>query len=122
MQLLANGLIALIALEHLGFMVLESFLWRTPFGRKTFGMSPEQAEATAVLAANQGAYNAFLAAGLLWSLLPQAPAPFELKLFFLGCIFMAGVVGGVTANGAIMWIQGVPALIALALTWLSHAG
>lgn len=122
MRLAADTLVALVALAHLCFMVLESFLWRTPFGRKALGMSSEQAEATAVLAANQGVYNGFLAAGLFWSLLPQAPAPFALKAFFLGCVVIAGVVGGLTASRTILWIQAAPALVALVLTWLTHAG
>lgn len=121
MRLLADTLVVLVAIAHLGFMVLESFLWRTPIGLKTFAMSPERANATAVLAANQGLYNGFLAAGLLWSLMPQAPAPFALKVFFLGCVFVAGVVGAITAKWTILLVQALPALVALALTWLARS-
>ncbi|HEY9855042.1 MAG TPA: DUF1304 domain-containing protein [Stenomitos sp.] len=119
--MLADSLVALVAIAHLWFMALESFLWRTPIGLKALGMTPEQAEVTAVLAANQGLYNGFLAAGLFWSLWPQAPAPLALKVFFLGCVIVAGVVGGLTAKWTIFLIQALPALIALALTWFSRA-
>lgn len=121
MQHLTEALVGLIALAHVGFMVLEALLWRSPVGRKIFSMSPEQAEATAVLAANQGVYNGFLAAGLFWSLMPQSPAPFALRVFFLGCVLVAGVVGAVTASRAILWIQAAPALVALIMTWLTRA-
>lgn len=119
MRLIANSFVAMVAFAHLGFMVLESFLWRTPIGRKTFGLSVEEANSTAVLAANQGLYNAFLAAGLLWSLMPQAPAPLALKVFFLSCVVIAGVVGGLTAKWTIFLVQAVPALVALLLIGLT---
>lgn len=122
MKLVSDLLVAFVALSHLGFMVLESFLWRTPTGLKVFGMTPEQASATAVLAANQGLYNGFLAAGLLWSLLPQAPAPLALRSFFLGCVAVAGVVGALTASRAILWVQALPAVVALAVTLLARNG
>ena len=121
MQLASTVFIVLVAVAHLWFMVLESFLWSTPFGRKTFKMAPEQAQATASLAKNQGLYNGFLAAGLLWSLMPHdAQMAFELKVFFLACIVIAGVVGAVTASRNILFVQALPAAIALALVWLSH--
>lgn len=120
MRMLADSLVALVALAHLWFMVLESFLWRTPFGLKTFSMTHQEAEATAVLAANQGLYNGFLAAGLLWSLLPQAPAPVALRVFFLGCVVVAGLVGGVTAARTIWVVQALPGAIALLVVWLAR--
>src|SRR3954463_11307505 len=97
MSLAAKILIALIALEHLYFLVLEMFLWTTPRTRAAFGMSAEQAEQTKVLAGNQGLYNGFLAAGLIWSLLTAAFA-MQLALFFLACVLVAGIYGGFTAN------------------------
>jgi putative membrane protein len=111
--LIARVLIALVALLHLYILVLEMFLWRTR-ARRIFGMSAEQAEATAVLAANQGLYNGFLAAGLIWSLattLDRAP-------FFLVCIAVAGIYGGITASRRIVYVQTIPAALALAaLYW-----
>ena len=107
--MIARVLIALVALIHLYILALEMFLWRTR-ARKIFGMSAEQAEATAVLAANQGLYNGFLAAGLIWSLastLDRAP-------FFLVCIAVAGIYGGITANRRIVYVQTIPAALALA--------
>src|ERR1044072_5563864 len=94
MALLANIFVALTALLHVGFLVLEMFLWTGPTGRKVFRMSPEQAETTRVLAANQGLYNGFLAAGLFWSLLEADPGfAFQLKLFFLVCVIIAAIYG-----------------------------
>jgi putative membrane protein len=113
MHTAARVLVGLIAVEHLWFLVLESFLWRTPFGRRTFGNSVELAEATWRLAANQGLYNGFLAAGLGWSLWVDAALAFPLQLFFLGCVLVAGVVGGVTAKRSILFLQALPALAAL---------
>jgi len=107
-------LIALIALLHLYFLVLEMFLWTTPTGLRVFGMSPEKAEASRVLAANQGLYNGFLAAGLLWSLL-ATEASSALKLFFLACVLVAGLYGGLTASRKILMVQALPAAIALSL-------
>jgi putative membrane protein len=108
-------LVALIALEHVWILVLEMFLWRRPTGLRVFRMTKEQAEATAVLAANQGLYNGFLAAGLFWGLSNQA-VPVE--HFFLGCVLAAGIFGGLTASRRILVIQGLPAAIALALLWI----
>ena len=100
-------------------MVLEMFLWTKPLGRKTFGLSKEDAETSKTLAANQGLYNGFLAAGLLLSLLVHDPGTaFTLKVFFLGCVALAGLYGGVTAKIQILFMQGLPALIALALILL----
>jgi putative membrane protein len=113
MSILAKILVALIALEHIYFLVLEMFLWTTPRTRAAFGMSAEQAEQTKVLAANQGLYNGFLAAGLIWSLLAPAAYAAQLALFFLGCVLLAGLFGGATANRRIWLLQALPAAIAL---------
>ena len=113
MSIPARILIALIALEHVYILVLEMFLWTTPRGRKAFGMTPEFAEQTKVLAANQGLYNGFLAAGLIWSLLAAAAYATQLAIFFLGCVLVAGLYGGATANKRIWYVQALPAAIAL---------
>src|SRR3954462_10271746 len=108
MSIIAKLLIALIAIEHIYILVLEMFLWTKPRTRAAFGMSAEQAEQTKVLAANQGLYNGFLAAGLIWSLLaPVGYAP-ALALFFLGCVLVAGLYGGATANKRIWVLQALP--------------
>lgn len=110
-------LIGLIALAHLWFLVLEMFLWSKPLGRKTFAMSAEQAAATAVLAGNQGLYNGFLAAGLVWSLFVPGLAT---KTFFLSCVAVAGLYGVYsTKKTAILVMQTGPAAIALAWLWLA---
>ena len=120
MKLIADILVALVALEHVYFMILEMALWTRPQGLKIFRMTKERAEATSVLAANQGLYNGFLAAGLLWSLLQAAPAfAFELKLFFLGCVLVAALYGGYSVSRRILSIQGAPALAALLLVMLT---
>lgn len=115
MKTAASVLVGLIALAHVWFLVLEAFLWTTPFGLKTFRMTPEQAAQTAVLAKNQGLYNGFLAAGLVWGLLPGTADPVGVQTFFLGCVAVAGVVGGLTAARGIFFVQALPALIALGL-------
>jgi putative membrane protein len=107
----AIGLVVLVALLHVYFLVLEMFLWDTPFGRRTFGMSPEKAAMTRPLAMNQGLYNGFLAAGLLWGLAAGAPV----QVFFLVCVVIAGVFGALTASRKILWVQALPGAIALAL-------
>src|ERR1041384_6205111 len=113
MSIVAKILIALIALEHLYFLVLEMFLWTTPRTRAAFGMSAEQAEQTKVLAANQGLYNGFLAAGLARPLIaPSTYAP-ALGLFFLACVLVAGIYGGFSANRRIWLLQALPAAVAL---------
>jgi putative membrane protein len=114
MSLLAKILVALIALEHVYFLVLEMFLWTKPRTRAAFGMSAEQAEQTRVLAGNQGLYNGFLAAGLAWSLLVPAPQATQLALFFAACVLVAGLYGGATANRRIWLLQALPAALALA--------
>ena len=113
MSLVAKILIVLIALEHLYFLVLEMFLWTAPRTRAAFGMSAEQAEQSKVLAANQGLYNGFLAVGLVWSLLAPALYATQLAIFFLGCVLIAGLYGGATANKRIWYVQALPAAIAL---------
>jgi len=118
MSIIARILITLVALEHVYFLVLEMFLWTTPRTRAAFGMSAEQAEATRVLAANQGLYNGFLAAGLAWSLIAATYAT-QLALFFLLCVLIAGIYGGFTANRRIWFIQALPAALALAAVWLT---
>ena len=113
MRVVSQTLIVLVALAHVWFMVLEMFLWTGPIGQRTFGMTPEFSAASAVLAANQGLYNGFLAAGLLWGLLTGRR---EVKVFFLGCIVVAGIYGGLTAVRRILYVQALPAAVALALT------
>ena len=102
-----------MALLHVGFLVLEMFLWTTPFGLKTFNMTPEFAASSAVLAANQGLYNGFLAAGLVWGLFAKTNAT-AIKVFFLGCVIVAGVFGAATAKPSILFVQALPAALALA--------
>jgi putative membrane protein len=114
MKLAADILVTVVALLHLQFLVLEMFLWRRPLGRKVFGLSQELADQTAALAANQGLYNGFLAAGLIWGLTLGA-AGFAVKAFFLGCVIVAGLFGAATAKWTILLVQAVPGAIALAL-------
>lgn len=120
MRAAENVLVAVVVLLHLYFLVLEMFLWTKPFGMRTFGLKPELAQATAGLAANQGLYNGFLAAGLVWSLLAEPPFDFQLKVFFLGCVIVAGIYGAVTVNRRILWVQAAPALVALVLVHVSR--
>ena len=115
MSTLANIIIAVVAVLHVGFLVLEMFLWNHPFGRKRFDMTPEYSQASASLAANQGLYNGFLAAGLVWGLVS---GEFSIKLFFLICVVVAGVFGGLTARRTILYVQALPALLALVLLYL----
>jgi len=112
MKLLSIAVTSLVALSHLWFLVLEMFLWQHPIGLKTFGTTVEFAEASAVLAANQGLYNGFLAAGLIWALYSKRT---DLKLFFLSCVLIAGIYGGLTAGTSILYIQALPALVSLIL-------
>jgi len=109
---IANVLTGLVALSHIGFLVLEMFFWDHPIGRRIFGMTPEVSASSATLAANQGLYNGFLAAGLLWALWTDRR---ELKIFFLGCVVVAGIFGGLTAKTSILFTQALPAVIALGL-------
>ena len=121
MNLAALMLTALVALLHVYILVLEMFLWTTPYGRRVFRLSPEMAAATRVLAANQGLYNGFLAAGLFWGLWLGSGGQ-DIRLFFLLCVTAAGIYGGLTASRRIMLVQGLPALIAASLTLLSNPG
>ena len=110
----ANVLVAVVALLHLYFLVLEMFLWDRPAGLRAFGNSREKAAASKVLAANQGLYNGFLAAGLVWGLV-LGVAGRDVKLFFLACIVVAGLFGAATASRKILFVQALPAAIAIAL-------
>ena len=118
MSLAADAVVALVALLHLYFLVLEMFLWDKPAGLRAFRQTPEQAAATKVLAANQGLYNGFLAAGLLWGLLLGADGR-AVKLFFLGCVLVAGLYGAATASRKILYVQALPAALGLALLALA---
>jgi putative membrane protein len=117
MRLVATSLSALVALIHLWFLVLEMFLWTRPLGLKTFGQSEAEAQATRVLAANQGLYNGFLAAGLVFAL---ARGDLATRSFFLGCVIVAGLYGGMTAKRSILVVQALPGAIALALSWVAY--
>lgn len=110
--------IALVALLHGYFLVLEMFLWDTPKGRRAFGLTEEKAKITKVLAANQGLYNGFLAAGLVWGLVLGAEG-FAIKTFFLLCILVAGLFGAATVSRKILFVQAVPAMLGLALVWVT---
>ena len=111
--MVANVLVGLVALLHVYILVLEMFLWETPRGRKAFGLTPEFAAQTKVLAANQGLYNGFLAAGLFWGM-SMGIAGRPVQLFFLGCVMVAGIYGAATANRKILFIQALPAALAIA--------
>ena len=119
MKIAADVLVAVVALLHVGFLVLEMFLWTKPVGRRVFGLPADFMAASASLAANQGLYNGFLAAGLAWGLL-LGPAGFGVKVFFLSCVLVAGVFGAATAKRSILWIQAMPAAVALAAVWLAR--
>ena len=119
MSILANIVVAIIALMHVWFLILEMFLWDKPAGRRAFGLTAEFATQSKVLAANQGLYNGFLAAGLLWGLLLGGVEGMHVKLFFLACVLVAGLYGGFTATRKVLWIQGLPAAIGLVLVLLS---
>ena len=118
MSTAANVVVALIALLHVYILVLEMFLWEKPAGRRAFGQSKEQAAATKVLAANQGLYNGFLAAGLFWGL-SLGGAGMGVKVFFLLCVLIAGLYGAATASRKILFIQAVPAATGLLLMSLA---
>jgi putative membrane protein len=113
MKVLGIALVLLVALEHLYFLYLEMFLWTRPKGLRIFGNTPEKAAASKVLAANQGLYNGFLAAGLLWGLVYPGAAGIHIQMFFLVCVIVAGVYGGLTVKRTILYLQGGPALLAL---------
>jgi putative membrane protein len=120
MNTIANILVALVAVLHVYFLILEMFLWTKPLGLKTFRNSPERAADSAVLAANQGLYNGFLAAGLGWGLFQATPGfAFQIKVFFLLCVIVAGIYGAATVSSRILLVQAAPAAIALVLLWLA---
>jgi putative membrane protein len=118
LQLGADLAVAGVALLHLLFMGLEMFLWNRPAGRRLFGLDPEFARRSAALAANQGLYNGFLAAGLGWGLL-AGPDGLYIKVFFLACVIVAGIFGALTVRRSILWIQAVPGVVALALIYMA---
>ena len=109
MNIVANILVFLVAISHVGILILEMFFWNHPIGQKIFSMTPEVAESSSVLAMNQGLYNGFLAAGLFWGLFANRV---EIQLFFLSCVIVAGIFGGITAKASILFTQGLPALLA----------
>jgi putative membrane protein len=118
MRAVGNVAVALVALLHLYFLVLEMFLWDKRLGLRTFRLTPEFAKASKVLAANQGLYNGFLVAGLVWGLcLGAAGTP--VKVFFLGCVIVAGVFGALTSSRRILWVQALPGAVALAVVLAS---
>jgi len=120
MAVISKILVALIALEHVYILYLEMFLWTTARGMKAFGTTREFAESSKALAANQGLYNGFLAAGLAWGVIhPDAATGHQIQIFFLLCVIVAGIYGGLTAKRSILWVQGLPALIALIVVLLA---
>lgn len=120
MKIVANLLVSLVAIQHIGFMVLEMFFWTKPLGLKVFKTNLEFAQQSQTLAANQGLYNGFLAAGLIWALSVQEQAmSTSLKLFFLACVLVAGLYGWFTVGRTILFVQAVPAALALIIVFLS---
>ncbi|MEK2647036.1 DUF1304 domain-containing protein [Bdellovibrio sp. BCCA] len=115
--MLSNIFVGVVAVLHFYFLYLEMFLWTKPLGLKIFRNTPEKAKESAVLAANQGLYNGFLVAGLIWSLVhPDLLFSYQLKLFFLGCVIVAGIYGAATVSKRIFYVQAVPAILALVFT------
>lgn len=115
---IVNILVAMVAALHVYFLALEMFFWTKPLGLKTFRNTPERAADLAVLAANQGLYNGFLAAGLIWGLVqPNAAFAFEIKVFFLLCVIAAGLYGATTVSRKILFVQAAPAVLAIILLW-----
>lgn len=119
METAANVAVGLVAALHLYFLTLEMFFWKKPLGQRAFGLKPDFAEATAALAANQGLYNGFLAAGLVWGLL-LGSGGFQVKVFFLVCVIVAGLFGAATASRKILWVQALPGAVALVLVLLAR--
>lgn len=113
MSLVADVLVLIVAAIHGYILVLEMFLWQTPRGLKSFGIDGEFAARSATLAANQGLYNGFLAAGLVWGVLAGDPVGFQVTVFFLGCVIVAGIYGALTVSRRILVVQAVPAIVAL---------
>ncbi|MEV8590066.1 DUF1304 domain-containing protein [Streptomyces sp. NPDC051180] len=120
MPLTADILVALVALLHASIMVMEMFLWQKETGRRFSGFDAEMARATAPLAANQGLYNGFLAAGLVWGLVAEDPTAFAARVFFLSCVVVAGIYGAATANRRILFAQALPGALALSAVVVSH--
>ena len=118
MTILADMALVLVALLHVAFLVLEMFLWSKPIGRRIFRLPPDVMAASAPLAANQGLYNGFLAAGVLWGLI-LGTTGFDIKVFFLACVIVAGLLGGATTKRSILWLQAMPGAIALVLVLLT---
>ena len=119
--MIASIVTGIVAAEHLYIMILEMFLWTTPRGMKTFATTVEQAESSKTLAANQGLYNGFLAAGLVWGMAhPDAAVGRSIEIFFLACVIVAGLYGGITVKRSILLVQALPALIALMFVILSY--
>lgn len=118
MVLASQILTGLVAALHVYFLVLEMFLWAGPIGQKTFKRSAAEQEATKILAGNQGLYNGFLAAGLIWSLVGAEHLQYPVRVFFLSCVIIAGIYGAMTAAKQILFVQAIPAIAALALTIL----
>jgi putative membrane protein len=124
MIFIATVLVLLVAALHVYFMLLEMVLWTKPAGRKAFGLTEEFAESTKSLAANQGLYNGFLVAGLVWAAVSVSTGSvmaLPLACFFLACVIVAGVFGAVTVSRKILFVQAAPALFAMAFVWLAHA-
>ena len=121
MDTVAAVLVALVAAIHVYILVLEMFLWRTPRGLKAFGMDQDFADRSATLAANQGLYNGFLAAGLIWGLVAADPVGFQVTVFFLVCVIVAGLYGAATVSRRILVVQALPAAIALAAVLYANA-
>lgn len=117
MNILSTITVSIVILLHVFFLILEMFLWTKPYGRKTFGLSESFAQETKSLAANQGLYNGFLAAGLLWGLV--STGGYDALIFFLSCIIIAGIYGAITAKKSILWIQAMPAAIAMTFVILN---
>lgn len=120
LSLFADIAVVCVVVLHAGFLVLEMFLWNTPTGHRIFRLKPEFAEKSASLAANQGLYNGFLAAGLVWGLFYE-PARINIFIFFLCCVLIAGIYGAFTVNRMIFWLQAFPAIIALVLLFLAQS-
>ena len=126
MTTIATVAVLVVAALHAYFLLLEMFLWTRPAGRKAFGLTAEFAEATKGLAANQGLYNGFLVAGLLWGVVASfqgpsaAPGAFAIECFFLACVLVAGLFGAATVSRKILYVQALPAAIALVLVWLAR--
>jgi len=116
MLIISNILVAIVALLHVGFLALEMFFWDHPVGRKRFGLTPEFSKASKLLAANQGLYNGFLAAGLIWGLVIGEAS---IKIFFLVCVVVAGIFGAATTKRSILYIQALPGLLALVAVYVA---